>query len=110
MTIQDAITKAVQAGWANGYMERNGEGVPDELGFSYLLDPAFWQSLGKAMGWLPKCGACEAIADENPCDAMSGRDPMPHTPLENTIGLSEWHRFIDHLADGGTPESFFETL
>lgn len=50
-----------------------------------LLDPLFWQALGKAMGW-------EFRSDH--------KEPWK----------KEWHRFIDHLAEGKDVESFFKDL
>ncbi len=63
--------------------------------FSYdefFLDPLFWQSLGKGMGWITK--------ENNDTSAE--------------IGLEEWklrwHCFIDALAKGETAEEFFRKL
>lgn len=54
-----------------------------------LLDPSFWQSLGKAMGW----------------------------GEEKKVGMNwvygyiyHWHSLIDHLVDGESIESYFEKL
>jgi hypothetical protein len=49
-----------------------------------LLDPLFWQALGKNLGWHP-----------------SGVIPS---------WTSEWHHFVDHLAEGKDPNSFFLEL
>lgn len=79
MTIQQALQKAKE----NGYIEgpTNGEGV-DSWPEVALIDPLFWQSLGKAMGWSPMYGEWK----------------------------TKWHRFIDHLAEGKDINSFFENL
>lgn len=55
-----------------------------------VLDPKFWQSFGKAMGW----GYTENV------------DPSEHHSQEEW--LDQWHNFIDHLAEGKDIESFFE--
>lgn len=55
-----------------------------------LLDPAFWQALGKARGW----------------ELWEGWDE--ECPECHWKAL--WHRLIDHLADGKDVESFFEML
>jgi hypothetical protein len=60
------------------------------LASEMFLDPSFWQSLGKALGW-----------DERIDDGSHYAKPG---------WLEAWHRFIDHLAEGKTAESFFETL
>jgi len=52
-----------------------------------LLDPSFWQALGKARGW----DATVAI-------------PV----MQDWLGY--WHKFINHLAEGKDAESFFASL
>jgi hypothetical protein len=54
------------------------------------LDPLFWRALGLALGWH------EGVA--TPCLIYEQWWRQP------------WHRFIDHLADGHTPEDFFARL
>jgi len=52
-----------------------------------LLDPLFWQALGKALEWPePVCDCCGATWHYR------------------------WERMIEHLAKGGTIESYFESL
>lgn len=104
MTIQETITKAIEGGWNAGkevkiqtYYKRLPTVSVGDLGEDgeflrtqeYLLDPLFWQSLGKAMGW------------ETQFDEDKGF---------NHQWQYEWHRFIDHLAEGKDAESFFESL
>jgi hypothetical protein len=57
-----------------------------------FLDPVFWQALGKALGWR-----------EEKASVVMYRVTEPEWQ-------STWHRFIDHLAEGNTAESFFEQL
>ena len=92
MTIEQAIKMAVEAGWSDR-LYRTDFGHPDNWTHSvaFLLDPAFWQSLGKALGWTTT-GVATAAYQLYP------------------EWLDRWHRFIDHLADGGTPESYFKDL
>lgn len=100
MTIEQAIQKAIEGGYVIGEGKRYDEfrhklgqhihTFPREIGF---LDPLFWQSLGKAMGW-KDVGETYGL----PVSMAS-------------IGwLYHWHRFIDHLAEGEDAESFFEKL
>ena len=56
-----------------------------------LLDHLFWHALGKAMGWI---GLHSNVGEVNEMDFY----------------MWQWHNFIDHLADGGTAESFFQNL
>lgn len=93
MTIEQTITKAIEGGWKDYcYGGKNGE-YESTQNIQFVLDPFFWQSLGKAMGW-------------------KGSQEYPNEwngePVE--WWLFEWHRFIDTLAEGRTAESFFETL
>ena len=100
MTIEQAITKASTDGrWKDGHVwGLEGERVIliDDLGnrvgalsfHEALLDPAFWQSLGKALGW-----------DEGALTSPTYKGGW--------MWRHQWHRFIDHLADGGTPDSYF---
>lgn len=107
--MKEAIQKAIEGGWQGlEFMDeveveeglkyplyarvwgtsKEGEGHGTQVAF-ILLDPTFWQSLGKALGW-------GLTVDEN----HSG----PNEPIEY------WHNFIDHLAEGKDPDSFFQAL
>lgn len=59
---------------------------------NFFLNPLFWQSLGKALGWCYHEPAFENCV----CTGQ-------------TIGYY-WHRFIDHLAEGKSAEDFFTEL
>ena len=105
MTIQEVIKKAVEEGYhlhgademdtdeagahrACSAWTRNATDAPCLASVkASLLDPQFWRALGLALGWYagvePKCLIYQ----------QWWRQP--------------WHRFIDHLADGYTPEAFF---
>lgn len=54
MTIEQAITKAQEGGFDPPYWDRAEIGTR-QLNWverqALLLDPSFWQSLGKALGW-----------------------------------------------------------
>ena len=54
------------------------------------LDPLFWQALGKALGW-------------NKIDAADWQDGVP-------TWKNQWHRFIDHLAEGKDTTQFWDDL
>lgn len=91
MKIQQAIEKAKKGWWKPKkdwhYEDRSAFGVENIIWDlnACFLDPLFWQSLGKAMGWIY----------------------LSDTPEH---WKKEWHRFIDHLAEGKDAESFFESL
>lgn len=92
MTIQQAIEKAIEGGY-NTHGWRPGEYVANDAQCVTFLDPLFWQSLGKAMGW-----------------SEWHTDGSRKVWKEWHKWKNEWHRFIDHLAEGKDAESFFESL
>jgi hypothetical protein len=74
-----------------------------EVNGHFLLDPLFWQALGKAEGWI-----------NTPCNTAF-LEGMSHRPkickdCNRTAAMSHWHRFIDHLAEGKDADSFFNEL
>ncbi len=88
MTIDKAIEKAT----AGGYPKAGNFTAKYEITRypSILLDPRFWQSFSKTIGLVDKCEAEQS--------------PRRH------MWKYYWHSFIDHLAEGKTLESFFETF
>lgn len=65
-----------------------------------LLDPQFFQALGKAEGWYgTKCYDCAGHFD-TPLFIENGDPCVRHV----------WHRFIDHLIAGKDADSFFKEL
>ena len=89
MTIEQVIQKAIEGGY-----ERTKRNYTRELGRFHVceivLDPLFWQALGKSMGW----NGVNHLAPEMP--TWRWREYL--------------HDFLDHIADGGTIESYFEQL
>jgi len=102
MSIQEAIKKSIEGGY---YRFINGKGADNKtlrqlVSVQYdmneatgeiekqLLDPLFWQCLGKSLGW-------GAIGNESIL-----------TPEWKIY----WHRFIDYLAEGKSAEEFFKEL
>ncbi len=65
-----------------------------------FLDPHFWRALGRGLGWDQEVRTVHAV--EN------GRSTIVTRARQHW--LSHWHRFIDHLAAGNTPEAYFESL
>lgn len=106
--MEKAIRSAIEGGW--GKNPFNGKLVTfhwDKMGNNFrkaeiqevngatmsvndiLLDPLFWQALGKAEGWK--------------------EDDLVYLPRCQTWSW-KWHRFIDHIADGKSIDSFFGEL
>lgn len=95
MTPTRAIQLAIEGGW-------NDEECQAPLGthnraskFNYdkaFLDPLFWQSLGKSLGWEVYCQEC-------------------HKKHEDKYEWKkQWHSFIDNLADNKSIEDYFKSL
>jgi hypothetical protein len=135
--IQTAIQLSVEGGWRKDKHPKIDVGPDGWVGITYggdpfkdewcgdhvfveemFLDPAFWQCLGKKMGWFSHreewsdyghlTGAGEPF--------MGGLLEYPYQE-GGTLSWTtkekwryEMHAFIDHLASGQTPESFFTNL
>lgn len=63
--------------------------------YEILLDTSFWLALGKARWWEKRMTYYNSFLD--------GKE-------NNDTWRLEWHRFIDHLAEGKDIESFFKQL
>ena len=109
-----AIQKAIEGGW-NGTIVKPDTRVYDlpEYKMAYdhtrfciaLLDPLFWQALGKAEGWGNSFGFIQT-SDTGEIDKWLESDSA------GTVyqWRYHWHRFIDHLSEGKDPDSFFNEL
>lgn len=87
--MNEAIRRAIEGGYQiimNTKYGRKVEYFPEyQEPEKIVLNPLFWRAIGKAEGW-----------------------PEKHTAY---LGWkNRWHDFIDHLADGGTPDTFFAAL
>lgn len=87
MKLEETIQKAVEGGYDNNWFI-NTELVRKDILCQILLDPLFWQSLGKAMGWEDV-----ELWKQNKASLFDWN--------------YQWHRFIDHLAEGKSIESYF---
>ena len=71
--------------------------VPTEETF---LDPRFWQALGRTLGWSEGCDLFIIYVHGNEeCQRCRG-----------CYWMYQWHCFIQALAEGNTPEVFFNHL
>lgn len=127
MTTQDPIKKAIQLSIEGGYKD-NGlfeAGYLDRI----FLTPSFWQSLGKALGWGQKlyrtetgeewgkriCLHCDYDCSYQPskltgCNHVHYPEACSVCSKKGTTWQEYWHNFIDHLASGKSPSSFFESI
>jgi hypothetical protein len=118
MMIQEAMNKAVDGGYhidgsdgiATLYIGANDEYsawtrtdndssfmVPVEETF---LDPRFWQALGRTLGW-SEVGDLFIIY-------VHGNEEWQR--FRGCYWMYQWHCFIQVLAEGNTPEVFFNHL
>ena len=68
--------------------------------YETFLDPAFWQALGRALGWDAPCAL--AIT----CVAGQAEGRRGH----GAYWMYQWHCFIQQIAQGNSPEAFFASL
>ena len=134
--MKEAIQKAIEGGYR---YKRWGEDLTNSIATDphqteeadILLDPLFWQALGKAMGRgrenedmavrldidvkfyykEPRPStASELIEQGNEEERIKYHLSKYATHLKGRDWLHEMHRFIDHLTEGKDAESFFKEL
>jgi hypothetical protein len=90
MTIAEARTKASEGGYPRDATHQDLDIRVGVLGLhafrtmqvdECFLDPEFWRALGRTLWW-----------------------------QHERVWRGQWQRFIDHLAQGNTPASFFARL
>ena len=104
--IKTAIKLAIEGGYElpleHSKMGFTKEGLSHQIG-TYVLDPLFWQSLGKALGKEDIFGVPLFMSFF-----------YPKIKDREKIEKPWWHCqmicFIDHLADNKDPELFFADL
>ena len=121
MTIQTAITKAIEGGWDILGVREIG-GVKQKIAMEWILeriesvvlDPLFWQALGKNLNWENEI--IEYKIGKRKVETINGDFIRPaHTVRRRAKGGKTkwkrmWHSLIDHLAEGRTIESWFADL
>jgi hypothetical protein len=110
------LTKAIDDALAHGWERKQPKFVLNTTVISNpdLLDPAFFQALGKARGWYNSYHETPPHELEMPmcwCGATNeGVNGELLTVHQDRTWRGAWHRFIDHLAEGKTAEEFFSGL
>lgn len=113
--MKDAIKLAIEGGYKGEIMFKYFPPEGDEIDH-FLLDPLFWQALGKSLGWKESrhelftdgsgayyCRFCGQNFPELKC--IIGIECPKAKPY-----LYYWHHFIDHLAEEKDSELFFKEL
>jgi hypothetical protein len=120
MTIEQIIIKAQEGGYVKGnaYLQKDfiGEWINVETKKVLLLDPLFWQSLGKALNWtsVSICSNC-GTGNNDQTSSLIKQCIYCGCEMSGLVRCQEewrwqWHQLIENLANGKTPQSFFETL
>lgn len=112
--IEQAVKEAIGAGYNLRNTPFDFAQVEDKRASDFLhvadlfLDRDFWIALGKARGWKEERTYCHGSPR-----CIKGVSEL-HRPCAWETSDAEWkenwREFIDHLIDGGTPESFFASL
>ncbi len=89
--MHEAIKRAVEGGYNQSKEYPNARKGYVEINTA-LLDPTFWQCLGKSLGW-----GFDYLVDPSDYYAQDEWE-------------DKWHKFIAHIAEGKSPDSFFEEL
>lgn len=117
MSIQKFIEKAIEGGYDAPYSWEEQSWQGDHGKLKAILDPLAWQAVGKVEGWdksvsESNCNVCGEPMPEGETMFMfhgySGDCPKP--PMKQQFWKQNMHRMIDHLAEGGTIESYLKTL
>lgn len=98
--IEQAIRDAIEKGGYERYafFAFNEDRIIADLEKdAVLLDPSFWQALGKALKWKHFTSNAKPTPSHKSCSQFCN-------------WKAYWHRFIDHLAEGKDAEPFFASL
>lgn len=130
--MKNAIKKALSGGWQPKGITFSIEAMSykvqalDKVKYKerFLLDPLFWQALGKSLGWDEHfVGKHYSNINADDGSLVEVSKTGKHTCNEHCITrinhgvewadqewLYRWHSLVDHLANGGDADSFFEAL
>jgi len=92
---ENAIKDAIKGGYQSHDALSFLSGLPEYAKAQIWIDPEFWQALGKAREW-------RQHENTTAKDKVLGR----YGPEWRV----QWHRFIDHLAEGKDIETFFANV
>lgn len=129
--MEQAIKKAIEGGW--GVQNGDWYGCPENITHTIkellLLQPEFWQALGKSLGWGQEisrtktgeewgerfCLHCGVSTEYQPerksgCNHAHYPEACAICSKKAITWKEQWHKFIDHLASGGSADDFFKDL
>lgn len=108
--MKEALRKSYEGGYRPDKLNRTFEWKEDMSGATEeyqvdwkhaVLDPEFWRCLGVAMGWRDRKYSARFVGATYPDEPRM---------IEQLKWKAEWHRFIDWLSDGKSPDDFFKVL
>jgi len=102
------IKDAIDGGYKTDVIWYTDKYIEKDALASILLDPTFWQAVGKTRGWEYKLnGGGKMIIDNY--------NPKERKEIAKEWGIKPdwqvyWYTFIDHLADGLTIEEALSVI
>ena len=75
-----------------------------------ICDPLFWQSLGKALGWIEDATAPDEIENGLPDWAKGGTLELIGPDLKTPMWKYAAHQYFDLVLTGGDTEKFCKDL
>ncbi len=120
--MEKAIKKAIEGGYKD-YTETSGSSC-QKYHSDILLDPKFWQALGKAEGWYQYSEEKYQKGEQTEREALIeveeklgvilkyANDEITYSPYkgEGETWQEHWHAFIDHLIAEKPIEDFFTNI
>ena len=111
MTPEKFIEKAIEGGYRKNstFPQRDFKDINIHRVF---LDPKAWEAVGKTEGWEDcYCEGCNRVYPEyvNGC-IYHETDSISRHVVKDPYNRYHQYRMIDHIAEGGTPESYITTL
>ncbi len=101
------IEKAIEGGWVTPYPKEDEDIAAEYYWQETALDPSFWQSLGKVLGW----GNCK------PCHGtgyLNKRGDMPCNECSHSGWTATWDMrakdFYDLILTDRDTEKFWEEI
>lgn len=106
-----ATQRIIEDAWSGGFKRFTAKEYyfkytqMDEAVSHLLLQPDFWQAVGKVRGWTRVCADC-GFREPKLTDCQCG--DQSQTIVDETN--RNWHRFIDYLADGKNVEEALASI
>lgn len=106
--MEQIILKAIEGGYKSSENLIEVWGVYHHVGYGFVLDPLFWQALGKECGWESnQCEKCKSTYPEyvNGCVRCGGHVSPDKNHLHYALRFHEinltqgWDKAVEYLED-----------